>query len=106
MTTPTLSSRNEGAVPPDPMRMLASIDIRLMAVEQNLFNVLGVLNAMLSDYRLVENDYRLMPTAGERVDDEARRRGEAQARAIRDARLQQAHDHGEMLAKATRDVSR
>jgi hypothetical protein len=83
MTTPTVS-RNDPLVPPDPMRMLASIDSRLMALEQNLFNVLDVLNAMLRDYRLVENDYRLMPVAGERVDDEARRQGEVLARAIRE----------------------
>jgi hypothetical protein len=82
MTTPTVS-RNDPLVPPDPMRMLASIDSRLMALEQNLFNVLDVLNAMLRDYRLVENDYRLMaPVRGERFDDEARRHGEVLAKAV------------------------
>jgi hypothetical protein len=82
------------AQPLDPMRMLADIhtrldviDTRLMALEQNLFNVLDVLNRMLADYRLVENDYRFMPVAGEQFvqpDDEARRHGEKLARAIRE----------------------
>jgi hypothetical protein len=115
MTTPTTGPAKGikyPYAPPDPMRMLASIDSRLTAIEQNLLAVLDMVNGIRNRQLDYADPQPCRPdglTSGERfvqlhgLDDEAhrreaRRRSEEQAKAIR--------EYGEMLARATREVSR